>query len=124
METVVPYRESIEKARFIHIQGVEPSMPPIVMLHGLFGQLSNFEPILPYMHNTFDIWIPELPLYSQYSNADSVRGLSDWVLAWLEYMRIDSSVLLGNSLGGHVALDIASTNPALTEGLIDRKSVV
>ena len=118
METVVPYRESIEKAGFIHIEGVESSMPPIVMLHGLFGKLSNFEPILPFLRNTYDIWIPELPLYSQHSNAETIRGLSEWVLAWMQFKQIDSAVLLGNSLGGHVALDIASTNPTIIDGLI------
>lgn len=103
---------------FFHRVGSDPSLPSIVMLHGLFGKLTNFEPVLPHILPQIDVWVPELPLYSDHVGTDSVAGLSQWLSGWLDQMGIESAVLLGNSLGGHVALDCAIRGEDRVQGLI------
>lgn len=103
---------------FFHRSGSDPSLPSLVMLHGLFGKLTNFEPVLPHIVPQIDVWVPDLPLYTDHDGTDSVAGLSRWLSGWLEENGIKSVVLLGNSLGGHIALDCAIRGNDRVRGLI------
>lgn len=103
---------------FYHRSGSDPSLPSLVMLHGLFGKLTNFEPVLPHILPQIDVWVPELPLYSDQDGTDTVAGLSRWLSSWLEKNGIETAVLLGNSLGGHIALDCAIGGNDRVQGLI------
>jgi 2-hydroxy-6-oxonona-2,4-dienedioate hydrolase len=98
--------------------GTDPTLPSVVMLHGLFGKLTNFEPVLPHLAPQVDVWIPELPLYTVIEGTDSIEGLSNWLNHWLEINEIESAVLLGNSLGGHIALDCAIRGNSSIQGLV------
>lgn len=107
-----------ESPGFFHRSGSDSSLPSLVMLHGLFGKLTNFEPVLPHILPQIDVWVPELPLYSEHEGTDTVGGLSRWLSAWLDENRIGAAVLLGNSLGGHIALDCAIGGDERVHGLI------
>jgi len=103
---------------YFHRPGTDPSLPSVVMLHGLFGKLTNFEPVFPYIAPELDIWVPELPLYTQMEGTDSIEGLSSWLEHWLRSNGIGPVVLLGNSLGGHIALDCAIQGKVAIDGLV------
>jgi 2-hydroxy-6-oxonona-2,4-dienedioate hydrolase len=103
---------------FFRRPGTDPSLPAVVMLHGLFGKLTNFEPVIPHIVPQLDVWIPELPLYTQMEGTDSIEGLSNWLSQWLLSNGIGSAVLLGNSLGGHIALDCAIRGNSAIQGLV------
>jgi len=98
--------------------GTDPSIPSVIMLHGLFGKLTNFEPVIPHIAPQLDVWVPELPLYTQTEGTDSIEGLSRWLDQWLQLNGIGSVVLLGNSLGGHIALDSAIRGNDAIRGLV------
>ncbi|WP_299623744.1 alpha/beta hydrolase [uncultured Tenacibaculum sp.] len=78
---------------------------PIIVLHGLMGALSNFD-------NTFDhfskigyqVLIPELPLYTLPILKTNVKNLAKFLHDFIEFKQLKDVVLLGNSLGGHIAL--------------------
>ncbi len=101
-----------------HRAGTDPSIPSLVMLHGLFGKLTNFEPVIPHILPQIDIWVPELPLYANDHDTDTIAGLSSWLETWLNGNNITSAVLLGNSLGGHIALDCAIRGNSPVNGLV------
>jgi pimeloyl-ACP methyl ester carboxylesterase len=103
---------------YFHRPGTDPTLPSVVMLHGLFGKLTNFEPVVPHIAPQVDVWIPKLPLYTLSDGTDSIEGLSTWLSHWLQINGIDSAVLLGNSLGGHIALDCAIRGNKTVHGLI------
>jgi pimeloyl-ACP methyl ester carboxylesterase len=78
---------------------------PLVLLHGLFGALSNFRDLLDYFrqHN-FKVVIPMLPLFDLNILETTVGGLAKYVHKFIEALGYQNVHLLGNSLGGHVAL--------------------
>jgi 2-hydroxy-6-oxonona-2,4-dienedioate hydrolase len=82
----------------------EGSGEPLLLLHGLFGALSNFVDLVDYFKQTHKVLIPLLPLYDLTLIETSVSGLSRFVQKFLDHQKLDKVHLLGNSLGGHVGL--------------------
>ena len=97
MEYQIKYHD---KFRFVE----EGDGDPLVLLHGLFGALSNFEPLIEYFRNHTRVIVPMLPLLEMDILHTSVGGLAKFVHKFLEARELDQVNLLGNSLGGHVAL--------------------
>ena len=77
---------------------------PLVLLHGLFGALSNFMDLVDYFKQTHQVIIPLLPLYDLSLLDTSVSGLSKYVQKFLEARNLKRFHVLGNSLGGHIGL--------------------
>jgi pimeloyl-ACP methyl ester carboxylesterase len=79
--------------------------PSIIVLHGLLGTLSNFkETFNHFSQNGYNVLIPELPLYSLPLIKTNVKNLAKFLKDFMEHKKIDSAILLGNSLGGHISL--------------------
>ncbi len=77
---------------------------PLVLLHGLFGALSNFRDLLDYFRQYNKVVIPMLPLFDLNILETTVGGLAKYVHKFVETLGYQKVHLLGNSLGGHVAL--------------------
>jgi len=77
---------------------------PLILLHGLFGALSNFKDLVDNFKTTHRVIIPLLPLFDLTILDTSVSGLAKHVARFIEFMQLDKVHLLGNSLGGHVGL--------------------
>lgn len=88
---------------------------PLVLLHGLFGALSNFKDLVDYFKQTHLVIIPLLPLYDLTLIETSVSGLSRFVHKFFEHRKLRNVHLLGNSLGGHVGLVFTLKHPELVK---------
>jgi len=77
---------------------------PLLLLHGLFGALSNFKDLVDHFKTTHRVIIPLLPLYDLTLIETSVSGLSRFVQKFIEHFKLKNIHLLGNSLGGHIGL--------------------
>lgn len=84
---------------------------PMVLLHGLFGALSNFKDLVDYFKSRYTVYIPMLPLYDLTNLDTSVSGLAKHVARFIDHMKLKGVHLLGNSLGGHIALVYALKHP-------------
>ena len=84
---------------------------PIVLLHGLFGALSNFESLVDHFSHKHNVVIPILPIHEMPIFQVSVSGLVEFLEKFVEHKGYDKVHLLGNSLGGHVGLLYAIGNP-------------
>jgi 2-hydroxy-6-oxonona-2,4-dienedioate hydrolase len=89
-----------EKFRFIE----EGQGEPLLLLHGLFGALSNFSGQIDYFRKDYKVVVPILPLLDLDLLHTTVGGLEKFVHRFVEYRDYKDINLLGNSLGGHVAL--------------------
>ncbi len=76
----------------------------LMLLHGLFGALSNFSDLIERFRKTNKVVVPLLPLFDLDILHTSVTGLAKHVHQFIEHKGYDQIHLLGNSLGGHVAL--------------------
>lgn len=77
---------------------------PLVLLHGLFGALSNFQELVDHFKQTHKVFIPMLPLFDLSLLDTSVNGLAKHVQKFIDARELTNVHLLGNSLGGHVGL--------------------
>lgn len=85
----------------------EGNGPPLVLLHGLFGALSNWRAVVDTFKDRYRVIIPMLPIYEKSLVKPSVEGLAVFVKEFIDYKKLEKSTFLGNSLGGHVALIFA-----------------
>jgi len=76
----------------------------LMLLHGLFGALSNFSDLIEKFKHTHKVVVPILPLFDLDILHTSVTGLAKHVSQFIDHKEYDNIHLLGNSLGGHVAL--------------------
>lgn len=92
---------------------------PIIILHGLMGGLSNFDGVANYFpEKGYKIVIPELPIYTQSLLKTNVKAFARWVKDFITYKGFERVILLGNSLGGHIALYHTKMYPEKMLGLI------
>jgi pimeloyl-ACP methyl ester carboxylesterase len=89
-----------DKFKFIEIGEGEP----LVLLHGLFGALSNFKDLIDHFSKNYKVVVPMLPLFELDIFHTTVGGLEKHVHKFIELRGYNNIHLLGNSLGGHVAL--------------------
>jgi pimeloyl-ACP methyl ester carboxylesterase len=91
---------------------------PLILLHGLFGALSNFRDVIEHFSKTHKVVIPMLPLYTMPVLSTGVRSLAHFLRDFIVYKKWDKVNLLGNSLGGHVALVYTKEFPERVSSLI------
>ncbi|HWR33649.1 MAG TPA: alpha/beta hydrolase [Chitinophagaceae bacterium] len=103
-----------DKFKFIE----EGNGEPLVLLHGLFGALSNFEHLIEYFQRNNKVIVPILPLLDMDILHTSVGGLAKYIHKFLEARDNKDVHLLGNSLGGHVALVYTLKHPERIKSLI------
>jgi pimeloyl-ACP methyl ester carboxylesterase len=88
-----------------------------MLLHGLFGALSNFSDLIEKFRATHKVVVPILPLFDLDILHTSVTGLAKHVTQFIEYKGYDQVHLLGNSLGGHVGLVYVLKHPEKVKSL-------
>lgn len=110
-------KKIITEANYRYIELGEGT--PVVILHGLMGGLSNFEGVMNYFPSKgYKILVPELPVYDLPLINSTVKNLAEFLDGFLNFKKLKEVVLLGNSLGGHVALLYAKFHPKKVRGLI------
>lgn len=100
--------EIITEGKFKYI--CEGEGEPLILLHGLFGALANFKDLLTHFNSTHKVIIPILPLFDLGLDT-GVGALSKYVQKFIEHMGFEKVHILGNSLGGHVALLYTLNHP-------------
>lgn len=78
--------------------------PVLLLLHGLFGALSNWEGVVERFSSNFRVVIPMLPIYEMPIKEAGLDGLTKFLEDFVKFMDLHDIVLMGNSLGGHIAL--------------------
>lgn len=107
----------IKEGKFSYVEAGEGQ--PIIVLHGLMGRLSNFDGVFNYFSkNGYKIIIPVLPIYTLPLLKTNVRNISKYLKEFMTFKNIDTAILLGNSLGGHIALYFTKKNLKNVAGLV------
>jgi pimeloyl-ACP methyl ester carboxylesterase len=91
-----------EQGKFKYIDEGEGEV--LLLLHGLFGALSNWKDVIERFSGKYKVVIPMMPIYDMPVLTTSVKGLAKFVEEFVEEMGFTNMTVLGNSLGGHVAL--------------------
>jgi len=90
----------------------------LMLLHGLFGALSNFQDLVEHFKKNYTVVVPILPLLTMDLLHTTVGGLEKFVNRFIEHRKYNNIHLLGNSLGGHVGLVHILRHPEKIKSLI------
>ncbi len=95
--------------------------PPVVLLHGLGATNASLLPCLADLARDHRVIAPDLPGFGG-SAAPRAAYTPSWFAAWLDAFQkavgARPAVLLGNSLGGRVALEAGLAHPRAVRGLV------
>jgi len=107
--------EIIKDGKFDYLEVGEGET--LMLCHGLFVALSNFSDLIEKFRHTHKVVVPILPLFDLDILHTSVSGLEKHIAAFIEHKNYTNIHLLGNSLGGHVALVYVLKHPERVKSL-------
>lgn len=90
----------------------------MILLHGLFGALSNWNHVMERFSNNYRVIIPLLPIYEMPIRKAGIDGLLKFFEDFIEAFQLNDITLIGNSLGGHIALEYAIKHQENLKNLI------
>lgn len=99
------------------IQGIGQ---PVILLHGLFGALDNLGALARFLTPNYQVISVDLPNHglSKHSETSNYQTMANDVIALLNDLNLAQVIIVGHSMGGKVAMEIALTEPQRVTGLI------
>jgi pimeloyl-ACP methyl ester carboxylesterase len=76
----------------------------LLLLHGLFGALSNWAGVINHFKTNYRVIIPLMPIHDMPIKEAGCEGLTEFIEGFIDFKGLNNFSLIGNSLGGHVAL--------------------
>jgi pimeloyl-ACP methyl ester carboxylesterase len=90
----------------------------LLLLHGLFGALSNWAGVINHFKSKYRVIIPLMPIHDMPIKEAGCEGLTVFIEGFVDYIGLDTFSVIGNSLGGHVALIYTLRHPEKIQRLI------
>jgi 2-hydroxy-6-oxonona-2,4-dienedioate hydrolase len=91
---------------------------PIILLHGLMGGVENFGEMVDFISKDYKVYGLDLKLFEGSILKVSVKSLSDYLYEFMNHLRLSSTIIIGNSMGGHIALIFAKEYPEMVDRII------
>jgi pimeloyl-ACP methyl ester carboxylesterase len=115
----MPYLEMRDgRVFYAHRTPDFPDGPPLVFIHGVGGTHQH------WLYQVRDLedretFACDLPGHgrSEGGARATIPGYADWLVSFLDMVELDRAVLVGHSMGGAIALDVALCFPARVAGL-------
>lgn len=88
--------------------------PPIIALAGIASDGASWAPLLPYLENRHRMVLVDNRATGQTTDAGDAVDFADYAadaLAVMDELGIESADILGHSMGGGIAVQIAATHP-------------
>jgi pimeloyl-ACP methyl ester carboxylesterase len=97
------------------------SGPPVVLIHGGASDSSDWMSTMTALSDRFSFYAPDMLGYGQSERNESGYYLSDYtdfLVGFIDTLKLDKPVLVGHSLGGRFCLDVAIKDPAKVSKLV------
>lgn len=104
------------EGKFSYIEAGEG--PVLLLLHGLFGALSNWASVIDNFSKQYKVVIPMMPIFGLGLRDTNVYGLAKFIKEFTDYKGYSGISVMGNSLGGHVGLIFTLQNMDTVKNLI------
>lgn len=113
----------IDGNRIHYIEHGRADAPPMVLIHGLAGQIRNFaRPLVEDLARDHRLVIVDRPGSGWSRRAPSASSdlwqQADTMAKFIRALGLESPVIVGHSLGGALALTIAAEHPGLASRLL------
>jgi pimeloyl-ACP methyl ester carboxylesterase len=109
------------RVRTFHLDAGPRDALPVVALHGLGATNASLLPTIWDLAADHRVLAPDLPGHGATAApraAYDARFFARWLADYLDAVGVDRAVLLGNSLGGRVALEVAMLQPDRVRGVV------
>lgn len=90
----------------------------LLLLHGLMGALSNWDDVVEEFSKSYRVIIPMLPIYDQPLITTGVKNIAKFVHKFIQDKKLTDFTVIGNSLGGHVALIYVLAHPNAAKAMV------
>ena len=108
----------ITEGKFKYIETRPGAENTLVLLHGLFGALSNFGGITERFGEQMNVVVPILPIYDLPLRKVGIGGILEHITDFIDFKGYQKIHVLGNSLGGHISLLYVLSRPEKIASLI------
>ena len=106
-----------KEKRFSFIEAGEG--PPLILLHGLMGGLSNFDKTVNFFSDRgYKVFVPVLPIYDLPILNTNLTTIAKYVAKFIEEKVDEPATIVGNSMGGHIGLILTLARPELVANLV------
>lgn len=89
------------------------NLPKLLLIHGWAGSYNNWSLVIPYLEEKFNLICPNLPGCSGSEELDtfhSVENYANFIESFVKMVKLSNFFLMGESLGGLIALEYACKN--------------
>ncbi|MBA6392174.1 alpha/beta fold hydrolase [Colwellia sp. BRX10-3] len=92
----------------------------IILIHGLFGRLENLNMVAKALAENFRVTSVDVRNHgnSFHHSVMNYPAMAQDIADVMQHLAINSAVVLGHSMGGKIAMELALTTPELVEKLI------
>jgi pimeloyl-ACP methyl ester carboxylesterase len=108
-------------ARASYLEAGPADAPPVILLHGLGATNASMLPLVPALAKDHRVIAPDFPGFGA-SSAPHWRyrpsDLATWLAAFGDNVGARKPVLIGNSMGGRVALEAGLTTPESVDRVV------
>jgi pimeloyl-ACP methyl ester carboxylesterase len=93
---------------------------PLVLIHGFGVSGYIWQLMLPYLAQQHQVFIVDLPGYgkSTFTPPWRLREMAPLLITWLQELNLSPVALVGQSMGGAIALHISASAPELVERIV------
>jgi 2-hydroxy-6-oxonona-2,4-dienedioate hydrolase len=95
--------------------------PAVVLVHGIGLSSLYLIPTLAQLGRYYRVYAPDLPGFGKSTKPQHVlnlQELADALVAWMDAVGLDQPVLLGNSVGCQIIVDLAVRHPQRLTGAV------
>ena len=103
---------------FTYVDEGPKEAPILILLHGMLGGIGNWTRTISDLSDSYRLIVPFIPMYSMPIKEASISGLVTYVEEFIQALALDRFSLIGNSIGGHLAVYYAHQNIERIESLI------
>ncbi|MCE7982483.1 MAG: alpha/beta hydrolase [Caldilinea sp. CFX5] len=106
---------------YYEIHGAAHSGPPLVVLHGAYMTIHAMGKIVPLLAQSRQVIAAEMQGHGHTADIDrplTYEQMADDVAALLEQLNVEQADVLGYSMGGGVAIQVAVRHPAVVRKLV------
>tara|TARA_Y100000385_G_scaffold190559_1_gene196950 strand:- start:768 stop:1529 length:762 start_codon:yes stop_codon:yes gene_type:complete len=93
---------------------------PLLIVHGLFGMSDNWQTLAKQFATFFEVHLIDLPNHGRSTHTDefSYSYMSEYIKEYISDSNLENAIIIGHSLGGKLAMQLAVTEPQLISKLI------
>jgi 2-hydroxymuconate-semialdehyde hydrolase len=123
-----PWEDAREHGRFVTVQGLEMfaitvgSGRDIVLVHGMIDSSFTWREVVSLLEPYYRVHAVDLPGFGFSDKPEGASYETTWLaehlVGYLDAAGIERALLVGNSLGGHVATEAAMLHPERVTGLV------